>query len=193
MTTFQLASKSSKVANRGFCKFGSFQPYLTHTQMDWSTMIESPFIWHPTCLIFAQVVWWSTTRCTTRTTWRRRPGRKLTLGYIESVHIFFKKGEICYDDVGWHESFFNVFNMSDHIRYIIVGCRQHHHGEDNIEEKTREDADIGMYYLGVNLFNKDVICCCDGGWYESVFMYVFNKTDHKYLLVGDHRHRGRGG
>ena len=59
--------------------------------------------------------------------------------------------------------FFNVFNMSDHIRYIIVGCRQHHHGEDNIEEKTREDADIGMYYLGVNLFNKDVICCCDGG------------------------------
>ena len=53
--------------------------------------------------------------------------------------------------------------MSDHIRYIRVGCRQHHHGEDNIEEKTREDADIGMYYLGVNLFNKDVICCCDGG------------------------------
>ena len=37
------------------------------------------------------------------------------------------------------------------------------HSEDNLEEKTREDADIRMYYLGLNLFNKDVICYCDGG------------------------------
>ena len=37
------------------------------------------------------------------------------------------------------------------------------HGEDNLEEKTREDADIRMYYLGLNLFNKDVICYSDGG------------------------------
>ena len=35
--------------------------------------------------------------------------------------------------------------------------------KDNLEEKTREDADIRMYYLGLNLFNKDVICYCDGG------------------------------
>ena len=32
------------------------------------------------------------------------------------------------------------------------------HGEDNLEEKTREDADNSMYYLGLNLFDKDVIC-----------------------------------
>ena len=25
--------------------------------------------------------------------------------------------------------------------------------KDNLEEKTREDADIRMYYLGLNLFN----------------------------------------
>ena len=37
------------------------------------------------------------------------------------------------------------------------------HGEDNLEEKTREDADIRMYYLGLNLFNKGVICYSDGG------------------------------
>ena len=37
------------------------------------------------------------------------------------------------------------------------------HGEDNLEEKTREDADNRMYYLGLNLFNKDVICYYDGG------------------------------
>ena len=35
--------------------------------------------------------------------------------------------------------------------------------KDNLEEKTREDADIRMYYLGLNLFNKDVICYSDGG------------------------------
>ena len=37
------------------------------------------------------------------------------------------------------------------------------HGKDNLEEKTREDADNRMYYLRLNMFNKDVICCCDGG------------------------------
>ena len=35
--------------------------------------------------------------------------------------------------------------------------------KDNLEEKTREDADNRMYYLGLNLFNKDVICYDDGG------------------------------
>ena len=37
------------------------------------------------------------------------------------------------------------------------------HGKDNLEEKTREDADNRMYYLSLNMFNKDVICCGDGG------------------------------
>ena len=35
--------------------------------------------------------------------------------------------------------------------------------KDNLEEKTREDADIRMYFLGLNLFKKDLICCGDGG------------------------------
>ena len=47
------------------------------------------------------------------------------------------------------------------------------HGEDNLEEKTREDADIRMYYLGLNLFNKDVICSGDGVWPES-FLRMFS-------------------
>ena len=48
------------------------------------------------------------------------------------------------------------------------------HGEDNLEEKTRQDADNRMYYLGLNLFNKDVICYSDGGWPE--IFYVLNST-----------------
>ena len=47
--------------------------------------IEIPFIWYPTCLIFAHLVCWLTTPCTARTTSRRRPRRTLILGYITSV------------------------------------------------------------------------------------------------------------
>ena len=56
MTAFQLAPKWQKGANGGFCKFGSFQPYLTLPRhLDWSTkmFIESPFRRYPTCIIFA--------------------------------------------------------------------------------------------------------------------------------------------
>ena len=35
------------------------------------------------------VKWWSTTPWTARTTWRRLPGRLLTIGCITSVRIFF--------------------------------------------------------------------------------------------------------
>ena len=89
---FNLAPKWQRAANGGFCKFGSFQPYLTHRQLDWSTMlfIESPFLGYPTCPLFAHLVWWSTALWTARTTRRRRPGRSLTLGYITSVGNFFK-------------------------------------------------------------------------------------------------------
>ena len=57
-TAFPLAPKWQKGAKAGFCKFGSFQPYLTHRHLDWITMmfIESHFLRYPTCLIFAQVV-----------------------------------------------------------------------------------------------------------------------------------------
>ena len=36
----------------GFCKFGSFQPYQAHRQLDGSALmfIESPFLGYPTCL-----------------------------------------------------------------------------------------------------------------------------------------------
>ena len=52
--------------------------------------------------------------------------------------------------------------------------------KDNLEQKTREDADIRMYYLGLNLFNKDVICYCDGGWPEIFFLF---STQHDWLQV----------
>ena len=67
------------------------------------------------------------------------------------------------------------------------------HGEDNLEEKTRQDADNRMYYLGLNLFNKDVICYCDGGWPEIFLCFQLNMTDYKYMWVSGHRHCGPGG
>ena len=87
---FNLAPKWQRAANGGFCKFGSFQLYLTHRQLDWSTkkFIESHFLGYPTCLLFAHVVWWSTALWTARSTRRKRPGRSLTVG-ITSVEIFF--------------------------------------------------------------------------------------------------------
>ena len=128
MTAFQLVPKWPKVAVSSFCKFGSFQPYLTHRQLDWSTMmfIESPFIWYPICLIFAHVVWWSTTPCTARTTSRRRPGRTLALGYITSVDIFFRSW--CAVMMLVYMRVFFVFNILDHMR---VGGRPHRIGGED--------------------------------------------------------------
>ena len=91
LTTFQQAPKWSKVANGGFCKFGSFQQCPTHRQLDWRSLvfIKSPFFGYPTCLLFAHLVWWSTALWTARTTRRRRPGRSLTLWCITSAGNFF--------------------------------------------------------------------------------------------------------
>ena len=61
------------------------------------------------------------------------------------------------------------------------------HGEDNLEEKTREDADIRMYFLGLNLFNKDVICSGDGVWDDVLNIII------KYLRVGAQWHHARRG
>ena len=90
MTALLLAPKWQKAANGGFGKFGSFQPYLTHRQLDWATMMfnETPFLGYPTCQLFAHVVWWWTALWTARTTRRRRPGRSLAVGCITSVEIF---------------------------------------------------------------------------------------------------------
>ena len=131
MTTFQLAPKSPKVAVSGFCKFGSFQPNLTLRQLDWSTMmfIEGPFIWYPTCLIFALVVWWSMTSCTARKTLRRRPGRRLILGYITSVDVFFYRSWwVMLVDM----RVFFVFNMSDHIKYMKISGWRHHERQGHL-------------------------------------------------------------
>ena len=45
------------------------------------------------------------------------------------------------------------------------------HGEDNLEEKTRKDAEIRINFLGLNLFNKDVIYYGDGGGHESFLCF----------------------
>ena len=53
--------------------------------------------------------------------------------------------------------------MSDQMSTCDLDVDDIVHGEDNLEERTREDADIRMYFLGLNLFKKDLICCGDGG------------------------------
>ena len=51
------------------------------------------------------------------------------------------------------------------------------HGKDNLEEKTREDADNRMYYLRLNMFNKDAVVM-EGDM--RVFLYFqLNMSDHK--------------
>ena len=87
MTAFQLVPKWPKVAVSGFCKFGSFQPYLTHRQLDWSTLmlIESPILGYPTCLLSAHAFLWSTALWTARITRRRRQGRSLTLMKLSKI------------------------------------------------------------------------------------------------------------
>ena len=54
----------------------------------------SPFQRYPTCLISVRACCWSTVLWTARRTWRRRPGRSLTLGCINSVGIFFNEDVI---------------------------------------------------------------------------------------------------
>ena len=104
----------------GFCKFGSFQPYLTHTQLDWSIMmfIESHFYGYPTCLVFAHVVWWLRALWTARTTRRTRPGSLLTWGCITSVEIFFNKDVMCCGDGGWDQSFLYFQHVWPHLVHV---------------------------------------------------------------------------
>ena len=55
---------------------------------------SSPFQRYPTCLISVRACCWSTVLWTARRTWRRRPGRSLTLGCINSVGtslVFFSR------------------------------------------------------------------------------------------------------
>ena len=56
------------------------------------------------CLTKHQVQesWWSTTPWTASRTWRRRPGRLLTLRCITSQEIFFKEDVVVC--CGWHET-----------------------------------------------------------------------------------------
>ena len=66
---------------------------------------------------------------------------------------------------------FNVFNMSDQISTWELEVNNTVHGEDNLEEKTRKDAEIRINFLGLNLFNKDVIYYGDGGGHESFLCF----------------------
>ena len=151
-STFQLALKWQKGANGGFCKFGPFQPYLTHRQLDWSSMmfIESHFYGYPTCLVFAHVVWWLRALWTARTTRRTRPGSLLTWGCITSVEIFFNKDVMCCGDGGWDKSFFILStclttpSTCEMVVNDTVDCK------NNLEEITREVADNRMYHFGKN-------------------------------------------
>ena len=120
MTAFQLTPKWQRGANGGFCKFGPFQPYLTHRQLDWSSMmfIESYFYGYLTCLVFAHVVWWWRALWTARTTRRTRPGSLLTWGCITSAEIFFNKDVMCCGDGGWHESFLFCQHVWPHLVHV---------------------------------------------------------------------------
>ena len=148
MTAFQLAPKWSKVAIDRFANLALFQTYLTHRQLNWSTIkfIESPFIWYPTFLIFAHVVRWSTTPCTARITSRRRPGRKLTLEYITSVDIFWIGSDIlwwCW--LTWEFFLFSTCLTTLSTWELVVDDTVDN--KDNLEEKTREDPDIRIYHI----------------------------------------------
>ena len=53
-----------------------------------------------------------------------------------------------------------TFNQSDHIKNMRVDVDDIVYCKHNLEEKTREIADIGMYHISIKpFFNKDVICC----------------------------------
>ena len=57
--------------------------------------------------------------------------------------------------------------------------------KDNLEEKTREDADIRMYYICLN-----VICCGNGGWHECflcMFLTCLTTLSTWELVVDDIR------
>ena len=126
MTALLLAPKWRRAANGGSRKFGSFQPQPTQRELDWSTWMffESPFFWYPSCLVYAQVVWWSTALWTARTTRRRWPGKWLTLWCITSVEMFFNLDVICCGEGGWG-NFFLYSNMWDNLQVMCVEGRWH--------------------------------------------------------------------
>ena len=55
---------------------------------------------------------------------------------------------------------FFVFNMSDHIKYMRVGGRQHHGWQGQFGGEDREVADIQMYHYGWNFLQlgSEMLC-----------------------------------
>ena len=87
--------------------------------------------------------------------------RLMANGCITSAEIFFFQDVVWCGSCGWHESFFNTFSMSDHT--LITGELVFNDTLDwkvNLEQKTREVADIRMYDISRIFFKlrRDMIC-----------------------------------
>ena len=114
--------------------------------------IESRFLRHPTCLIFAHVVWWSRSLWEARTTRRRRPGRWLTLGYITLVGIFLKKKmwwtirRWCWR---WHQNFFIFTTCLTTLNTFVMVVNHTVDAKHNMEKKTREAGRISWCITSV--------------------------------------------
>ena len=138
MTALLLAPKWRRAANGGSRKFGSFQPQPTQRELDWSTWMffESPFFWYPSCLVYAQVVWWSTALWTARTTRRRWPGKWLTLWCITSVEMFFNLDVICCGEGGWRNFFLVFQTCGTTFRSCVLRVDDTVDCKDNLMEET---------------------------------------------------------
>ena len=183
MTAFQLAPKWQKGANGGFCKFGSFQPNLTHRQLDWSSMmfIESHFYGYPTCLVFAHVVWWLRALWTARTPMRTGPGSLLTWGCIISAEIFFNKDVMCCGDGGWDETFLFCQHVWPHLVHVSWWSTTPWTARTNWRRWPGRSLTLGCITLIRIFFNWDVICCSDGHLNESC-LYFWHVWPHKVYV-----------
>ena len=81
--------------------------------------------------------WWSPTQWTARRTWRRRPGRSLTLQYITSVEIFLNQNvTLC----------LTTLNKCNFVVNYTVDAKH------NVEKKTRDSGRKSGYITSVVFF-----------------------------------------
>ena len=122
------------------------------------------------CLTKHQVQesWWSTTPWTASRTWRRRPGRLLTLRCITSQEIFFKEDVV----VCWWWLTWNLFIPStclttfSQYELVVNGI------VDNKEGKTRKVADIRMYHVSWNYLQLG--CDMLGWWWLTSKFFILS-------------------
>ena len=150
--------------------------------------IESPFLGYPTCLIFAQVVWWSTALGTARTTRRGRPGRSLTSGCITSFEFFLAKMWYAVAMLVDMKAVY-TFKMSDQIKYMWVGGWRHRgrHGQLGGEDQGGHWHEDVTHQLKFSRKWFAVVMVVD-----MKVVYTFNTSDHiMYMWVGGRQHCGR--